>query len=267
MWAALCLAGAPATVPHVDKPRLVVKDLSVAGGMDESIARAMSQAMTAAVGRAGLFTVISSREIETLVGVERQKQLLGCSEDSTTCLSELAGAINARFVLGGTLAKLGDAYQLTLQTVDSERAQPVGRAVRIASSLSALQDQLPWAVAEATATPAPRAPSRAPAIALWIGGGALLLGGGLAGFDALSRERALNDELTRGNTMPDALRPLSTYRNEASSASLEKTIALSCMIAGAAAVIVGFIVMPGDNGGPKIAVVPAGNGLGLAGNF
>jgi hypothetical protein len=223
-----------------ERPRLVVVDLTAAGGLDPSIARAMTQTVSAAIAQPGLFNVISSHEIETMLGVERQKALSGCG-DATSCLTELADAMNARFVLSGTLAQLGDAYQLTLQTVDSQRAQPLGRAVRISSSLKALQDQLPYAVAEATATPAPKPPSRVPAIALWVGGAGLLIGGGLAGFDALSRERAMSDELTRGASMPEVLRPLSDYQALAAQAAREKTIALSCMIGGAVALIAGFV--------------------------
>jgi hypothetical protein len=37
-----------------------------------------------------------------LLGLERQKQMLGCAEDSSNCLAELAGALGARFVLNGS---------------------------------------------------------------------------------------------------------------------------------------------------------------------
>jgi len=46
-----------------------------------------------------------------MIGVERQ--LLGCSEEATSGVSELADAMGARFVLSGGLGRLGESsFQL-----------------------------------------------------------------------------------------------------------------------------------------------------------
>src|SRR5207248_3217749 len=106
-----------------------------------------------------IFDVVSSKDFQTLLGMERQKAALGCGADSSSCLSELAGALGARFVLSGSLARLGDTYQLSLQTLDSTKAQPIGRSTRLAKDLATLRAQLGYTVAEATATPLPAPPS------------------------------------------------------------------------------------------------------------
>src|SRR5438309_267107 len=52
--------------------------------------------------------VTSRSEMQALLGLERQKELMGCSDESTaSCLAELAGALGADGVLTGTLGKVG----------------------------------------------------------------------------------------------------------------------------------------------------------------
>ena len=63
--------------------------------------------ITSEVQRRGFFQVISQQDIATMLGLERQKQLMGCADDSTSCLAELSGALGARFVMSGTLTRLG----------------------------------------------------------------------------------------------------------------------------------------------------------------
>jgi len=78
---------------------LIVTDLTVAGGLDAAMGSALSEAVAQEVASRGVFQVVSSHEVTQLIGIERQKQLMGCPDDAQSCLSELAGALNARFVL------------------------------------------------------------------------------------------------------------------------------------------------------------------------
>lgn len=248
------------------KPKLAVLELTAAGGVDAKVAGALTETITQEVANAGFFSVLSSREVQTLVGFERQKQMMGCSEESS-CLAELAGAMGARFVMSGTLAKLGEAYQLSLQVLDSSRAQPVGRTVRIARELTALQAQIPFAVAEATATPPPAPPSRVLPYSLMAGGGLLVVGGAVVGLDGLSRDAALARELSPENTV---LKPLSVYRREAEQIGFEKTVSLVAITAGAALVGAGLLLNPPEvvsRSGAAVTLVPGPNGFALVGVF
>lgn len=212
---ALFAAGANPTAPAAAtakpaKVKLLVTALTPAGGISPEVAGAITEAITTEVGRRGFFDPLSARDVATITGAERQRQMLGCSEGSESCLSELAGALGARFVLSGTLAKLGAAYQLTLQTLDTARAQPLGRATRIAKDLEQLRAALPIDVAEATATPLPEPPSRVMQYSLITAGAVAFLGGSLATFDSITREAALSRELQD----PSTLRSLSYYREQ-----------------------------------------------------
>jgi hypothetical protein len=77
--------------------------------------------------------VVSPSEIGAVLGVERQKQLLGCTDDSSTCLTELAGALGADAVIVGSIARFGESYQLDVKVVSSKDASVLAsHSVRIA---------------------------------------------------------------------------------------------------------------------------------------
>jgi hypothetical protein len=61
--------------------------------------------------------VVTDREIQTVLGFERQKALVGCSEQSSSCMAELAGALGVDGLVLGDLAKLGNTYQLNVKVV------------------------------------------------------------------------------------------------------------------------------------------------------
>lgn len=64
--------------------------------------------------------VFSSRDLETMLGMERQKQLLGCSEDNQ-CLMEITSALGVDGVLVGDLGKFDAEYVLNLKVLSSSK--------------------------------------------------------------------------------------------------------------------------------------------------
>src|SRR5688572_14795206 len=64
--------------------------------------------------------VATQKEIGTLIGIERQKQLLGCADDATTCSIEMANALGTDALLVGDIARFGaDTFQLNLKIISS----------------------------------------------------------------------------------------------------------------------------------------------------
>ena len=63
----------------------------LAAGINEQILTELSQ-----VAR---YTVVGASDIATLIGLERQKQLQGCGEDSESCMAELGNALGVEGVL------------------------------------------------------------------------------------------------------------------------------------------------------------------------
>lgn len=263
MWLSVVVLSAvlAADKPAADKPKLAVLDMQAVGVSNEA-AVALGDAMTQELARRGFFEVISSNDIRTLLGVERQRQLLGCGDSS--CTAELSGAIGARFVLQSSLTRLGDSLQLSVQMLDSAKAQTVARSVRLARDVKQLAAVLPWALAEATATPLPPAPSKALPWTLIGIGAAAFAGGGIIAVDGFSRERALKAEL-RDPT--GVFKPLDVYREEVDVITRNKWIGLSLLAGGAVLVGLGVYLFPKDPSGGGIALLPTTNGAVLVGVF
>ncbi|MBL8921902.1 MAG: hypothetical protein JNJ54_23830 [Myxococcaceae bacterium] len=63
--------------------------------------------------------VTTKNDMAELIGVERQKQLLGCSATSGSCLAELAGALGVSSILSGTIARTESGFLSTLKVIDA----------------------------------------------------------------------------------------------------------------------------------------------------
>lgn len=258
----------PASAVETTKPKLVILEVTPGGGIDPTIANALGDAITLEVQKRGYFTATSMGELRTMLGVERQRQLMGCSDASAaSCMAELADAIGARFVLSGSLTRLGDAYQLSLQTIDTNKAQPIGRSVRIATDPSALIDQVPFAVAEATATALPPPPSKVLPYAMIIGGGVLALGGGVIGLNTLTRDLAVQSELNSSDANMALLRPLAEYNKDARDVRIQKTTSVITFVVGLALIAGGVFLMPSSTSGTSATLVPSADGFAVVGVF
>lgn len=260
----LALLGASARAEEL--PRLLVRDLQARGGASAAVAAALTESLAQEAGRRGFFKVMSTRDLAELLGVERQKQLLGCSDDSSSCLTDLTGALDARFVLSGALTQLGEGFQLSVQTLDARTAQPLGRSLRIARDLDTLRGQVPFVIAEATGTPLPPPPSRALPITLTATGGLALAAAGVLAFNAFTVDVAIASELERGQ----ALRSLSAYEAERARVGTLKSAALGLAVGGAALAAGGIawlLLQSPESRGGAVALLPTFNGLLLTGVF
>ena len=271
---ALPVFAAGTTEPE-KKPRLVINDLvPLRVAPDEAVA--ITDAILTYLQGRGLFEVLGTREIQTILGAERQKQLLGvCGEDSVACGADLSKLVSARFVLSGQLAKVGSTYQLSLQLVDTERGQTSSRSSKLAGTLEEVRAIVPYAASEATGSPLPPPPSRVLPITLMSVGGATLLSGGVVGLLALSKETQLNDELCPGGPGPDGrcdgvnLRDRSFYVAQQQNLVVQKALGIGLLAAGALMVGFGIWLLPPDDARTRISarVLPTTNGFVLAGGF
>jgi hypothetical protein len=266
----LAASSSPREAPG-SKPKLVVLEMSGAGGVPQDVAAALTETVTAEVAGRGFFEVMGAQEVRTLLGVERERQLLGkgCGDDGG-CLTELGGAIGARFVVSGTVTKLGEAYQLNLQALDTQKGKPLGRTTRLAKDLETLRAQIPYAVAEACATPLPPPPSRVLPYSLAAGGAVVLAAGAISGFDGLSRERVANSEFAAGIANPSVYKTWSFYQAESSSIALEKTLSLVGLFAGAGIIAAGVYLNPPEvvsGAGVHLSMLPTAGGIAVVGTL
>ncbi len=85
--------------------------------------------------RAQGMKVVTADDISTLLGMERQKSMLGCAEEAQTCMAELANALGADATLSVSLARFGEkAFRGVANLLSSRNGETLASAVLDADS-------------------------------------------------------------------------------------------------------------------------------------
>lgn len=186
--ALVLLAAAPAPI-RLAAPEWTTVNMSAELGSfyAEEFARAL---------RSEGLEVITAKDIQTLLGVDRQRQLLGCSESS--CIAELGSALGCERVLNGQLAQLDDTFRGTLRVMSSVSGLVLAEEPVEAKGQKALVSALERAARRMAKKLKPPPP---PPNLTWVpvvsGGSAVVVGGaiffGAAGSNA-SKISAQSDE-------------------------------------------------------------------------
>ena len=115
-----CLPGSAAA----QKPRLAVMDLKPQG-VEPEIAKNLTDLLTLEMDKLDQYEVISRQDMIDVLNAEAQKQALGCDEPD--CFKDVSRMLNARFLLTGTIGKLGNTYLLSLKLIDMDSAKVLRR--------------------------------------------------------------------------------------------------------------------------------------------
>jgi hypothetical protein len=108
------------------KPKVAVLPMA-AVRVEESIVLILNDILTSEVAGLGTHDVISSKEIDSMLGMEKMKSALGC--DDVACLADIGGALGADQMLTGSVGKLGSTLSISL-TLFNMRDMKVERRVR-----------------------------------------------------------------------------------------------------------------------------------------
>lgn len=87
-------------------------------------------------------SVVTAAEITALIGLERQRHLLGCEEDASSCLAELSNALGVDGIVTGSVGKLGKTLQANIKIIRSTDGSTLSLISRTAASEDALFDAL-----------------------------------------------------------------------------------------------------------------------------
>lgn len=163
-------------------------------GVDEAVASVYVERLATKLA-ADDVRVTTARDMAQLLGLERQKALLGCGEESS-CVAELAGALGVKALVSGSVARLDSGYVVTLRLLRAPEGTLLSSASERLVGEAALLDFLDDAAVRfrealqrtfGTARPAPSFTRWIPALV----GGALATGGAVALVVAATQHQAL----------------------------------------------------------------------------
>jgi len=130
------LAQQPA-VPKLAMSSFVCSE-EIAPGLCEAYERRFTNELT----RTRELTVTTERDVQQLLGLERQKQLLGCAEDAMSCAAELAGALGVDGLLSGAVTRTPTGYLLNIKVTKAKDGSEWASASEILTSEGQLLDKL-----------------------------------------------------------------------------------------------------------------------------
>jgi len=257
------VAATPAAAPAAAQkaPRVAVMEIRALDAASRPSVELLQEVILGDLARTRRYDVIGKSDIEAMLGLERQKQLMGCSEDGTSCLAELGGALGADYVLLGSVARIDQTRRVDLKLLDATRNRVIGREFAMAQNDTDLVAQTRQALGQLmTAVPGgSAAPVLNPALAAgpplpWlgigttVGGAAVALAGGvLAGVTTSD----FNTRRTAG-TLPVS---------EAAQLEGTKNLGLVGLGLGAAITGVGLWLWLSPGSTSTMAVVPTRDGV------
>lgn len=200
----------PAPRPPAGKPAVLVLNVQPAAGVTVDTTRLLDDLVAVHMDtKEARLDVTAYNDVKQMLDLEGEKQQAGC--DQAACLSDIAGAMGAQYVISGRLGKLGTRYLLTFTLFDSTAADNLARVNVNVDSLDELTTRIPPALDELVgAIPVDGAVAPAPVPAadpvddgeanFWAIGtsgglaacGGLLMAGGV-GFDLINYWGAVAD--------------------------------------------------------------------------
>ncbi len=143
---AVVLIAQPASAQQQKKLKLSFPGVAAGAGAKTEDANAIGEFVQTQLVALGIYEVTGSSDLAAMLGMERQKELLGCD---TTCAVDIAGALDADRLLTSSLSKVGETWLLTMSLYDARKSQPIFRASRrFTGSLEKALDQIDPMLAE-----------------------------------------------------------------------------------------------------------------------
>lgn len=119
----------PPPLPAPTKPRLLVMDL-VDKGAGAEVTGAVNQAVQGQAVQSHLGETVTSTQIKIALDAAANQAMIGC--ESEACMTDIGKTVEASIILGGSVAKVGEDYLITLLAVnarDGSRLSQVQRKV------------------------------------------------------------------------------------------------------------------------------------------
>lgn len=112
--------------PAAAKSRIVVLGINASSDALRPVGLTINEQVMTDLGREERLDVLGTSDVQELIGLERQRQLLGCS-DNSSCTVEISAALGSPWLVSGSLGKLGKAMRLDLKLIRTRDGKVVFR--------------------------------------------------------------------------------------------------------------------------------------------
>lgn len=110
--------------PKDTRPLLAVLSVTAGAGFGKEELSSLEEVLLSALGHTDKFQVIGHADIQSLLDVEKQKQIAGCNDDSG-CIAGIAGALGATYVGAAHVGRIGTATVLSFRIVVTRDASVI----------------------------------------------------------------------------------------------------------------------------------------------
>lgn len=265
---ALALASAPSPTPI----RVASSSFRAVAGQAVDLADFYGEHFATQLGQQPGFQVTTPGALSAALGLERQKQLLGCADSANSCLAELASALGVEVLLIGEVAKLDTTSQVNVRALNANSGAVFFAISRRAATKEAMLDALEDAARETAqrlravlGREAVAASGGGVRWAPWVVSGAGLVAAGVG--VGLLVDANLSHEALTGPASAEF--PPSVARAAADSGKLSQAVGSVLVGVGVAAAATGLIwfFAGGDGPTPVAWVAPGAGGVGIAGTW
>jgi hypothetical protein len=210
-------------------------------GLERALGNAWVDHFVTLLTHEGGLEIITSNDIAQVLGIERQKQLLGCADDGSSCLTELAGALDSDVILTGNIVRAGSGFLVTLRLVGARDGKPLYTASKGVRDAEALEDWLAGEAHHAASQLRDQLRGGGPGVLTRLSPGiaGVLLGAVGGTLYAFSLHHA--SALAMAATNPDTFSSMSAIQSSASNGRLLEGSGFALMITAGVAIVASII--------------------------
>jgi TolB-like protein len=265
-WAVVCCcltstAALAADPPLAPNSRVAVLPIKAQSGVKDSLAAVVTEQLAGAIQKRHL-EVMSPDDLQAQLGFERQKQLMGCTDE--TCLVEVGQALGVDKLVSGSIATIGKSIVINLALINNKSGKVDYRYTERVKDANdeAFLDLIPAAVNALFPMQETKPVAQAQAaggsgrsVAAWttLGVGVVGVAAGAAFF---SLARTAQSEVAKGNPAPYA-----TLQDKVAAGKTNDVVAGVALGLGGALVVTSvvlFVTRPAE--GPAVAIAPVQGG-------
>jgi hypothetical protein len=107
-----------------DKSAVAVLDIQ-GTGVDDKLLPTLTEVLTVEVDNLGAYKVVGGRDVQAMLGFEKQKDMLGCTD--AACLAEIGGALGVDRIVVSHIGMVGKTYVVNIKLINIRMADTEAR--------------------------------------------------------------------------------------------------------------------------------------------